>query len=203
MRKTRRLLALHYSLTLIYYYVVMFDEKQKKKQRTFAAIALFLGSACCDVEVRITKGNIKGRTLRSRDGRRYHSFTGIPFAKQPIGDLRFEVGRPKRSNVFGPSQQHVYHDVSGSGAGRPVQRHVRRHRRSGRVRPRVRSRRPGGLSVRERVHAEHRRRPSGNVLDSRRSVSRGPQRSRNVRSRLFHGQKRGFSRGEFQTRCVG
>lgn len=41
--------------------------------------------------VKISNGAIRGQTLQSRDGRDYYSFTGIPYAKPPIGPLRFKV----------------------------------------------------------------------------------------------------------------
>lgn len=47
--------------------------------------------ACCELEVRIADGILKGQALQSRDGRIYYSYTGIPYAKPPIGELRFKV----------------------------------------------------------------------------------------------------------------
>lgn len=52
---------------------------------------LFLSAVYCDPVVKITKGVIRGQTLKSRDGRDYQSFTGIPYAKPPVDDLRFKV----------------------------------------------------------------------------------------------------------------
>lgn len=47
---------------------------------------------CGHAELKITKyGAIKGTHLKSRDGRPYYSYTGIPYAKPPIGELRFKV----------------------------------------------------------------------------------------------------------------
>lgn len=45
----------------------------------------------CELELKISKGTIKGQILKSRDGRPYYSYTGIPYAKPPIGKLRFKV----------------------------------------------------------------------------------------------------------------
>jgi len=56
-----------------------------------AVIVLFLSSVFCEVEVKITKGILKGQILKSRNERPYYSFTGIPYAKPPIRKLRFEV----------------------------------------------------------------------------------------------------------------
>lgn len=57
----------------------------------FFAVSLLFDSAFCEIEVQITKGTLKGQVLKSRNGRSYYSFTGIPYAKPPIGELRFEV----------------------------------------------------------------------------------------------------------------
>lgn len=36
-------------------------------------------------------GEVIGLMEKSRGGREYYSFRGIPFAKPPVGDLRFKV----------------------------------------------------------------------------------------------------------------
>lgn len=63
------------ALALIFYYVA--DRKFSKKPRT----KIF----------RITPGKIQGVISISREGREYHEFVAIPYAKPPIGKLRFEV----------------------------------------------------------------------------------------------------------------
>lgn len=50
-----------------------------------------LDMICCKVELKTSKGVIKGNILNSRDGRPYYSYTGIPYAKPPVGELRFKV----------------------------------------------------------------------------------------------------------------
>lgn len=52
---------------------------------------LFLSAVNCDPVVHVTKGALRGQILKSRDGRDFYSFTGIPYAKPPINDLRFKV----------------------------------------------------------------------------------------------------------------
>lgn len=56
-------------------------------------VHIFVLVGCKPEILRETKyGKIKGLILKSRDGRSYHSYTGIPYAKPPIGRLRFKVG---------------------------------------------------------------------------------------------------------------
>lgn len=50
-----------------------------------------ISSAECVVFLNTKLGPIKGIQMTSRDGRRFNAFLGIPFAKPPVGDLRFKV----------------------------------------------------------------------------------------------------------------
>ena len=34
-------------------------------------------------------GKLKGKEDVARDGTRYYSFTGVPYAQPPVGDLRY------------------------------------------------------------------------------------------------------------------
>lgn len=55
-------------------------------------IHLDLGHCSDPTELKTTKyGTVRGMRLKSRDGRPYYSYTGIPYARPPIGELRFEV----------------------------------------------------------------------------------------------------------------
>lgn len=59
---------------------------------TFIAVTLYLDFVrCIPQELEITKGVIKGQVLKSRNGRCYNSYTGIPYAKPPLNELRFKV----------------------------------------------------------------------------------------------------------------
>jgi len=59
---------------------------------TFIAVMVFLDLVYCISEkLEINKGVIKGQILKSRNGQSYYSYTGIPYAKPPIGELRFKV----------------------------------------------------------------------------------------------------------------
>lgn len=48
--------------------------------------------------VEICNGLIRGQTLQSRNGRDYYSFTGIPYAKPPVGQFRFKVSNINKQN---------------------------------------------------------------------------------------------------------
>lgn len=39
----------------------------------------------------LSQGKIKGSILKSRNGREFKAFQGIPYAKSPVGDLRLKV----------------------------------------------------------------------------------------------------------------
>jgi len=41
----------------------------------------------------VAQGGLKGRTVTTAAGITYYSFQGIPYAKPPVGPLRFQVRR--------------------------------------------------------------------------------------------------------------
>lgn len=43
--------------------------------------------------INLLQGQLFGSTLKSRDGRDFMAFQGIPYAEPPIGDLRFKVNK--------------------------------------------------------------------------------------------------------------
>lgn len=43
------------------------------------------------VKVRISDGILEGEKVNNQYGGTYYSFKGIPYAKPPLGDLRFQV----------------------------------------------------------------------------------------------------------------
>lgn len=43
------------------------------------------------VVVNIEQGRLKGRTRTDYAGKTFYSFQGIPYAKPPLGELRFKV----------------------------------------------------------------------------------------------------------------
>lgn len=44
-----------------------------------------------EVTVTVEQGKLKGKTGTDFSGNLYYSFQGIPFAKPPLGKLRFKV----------------------------------------------------------------------------------------------------------------
>lgn len=39
----------------------------------------------------IPLGRLEGHWMRSRNGRTFYAFSGVPYAKPPVGDLTFKV----------------------------------------------------------------------------------------------------------------
>lgn len=58
-----------------------------------SVILLFVGWTICDI-VTTSDGKIEGTTMESRRSVTFHAFLKIPFAKPPIGDLRFKDPLP-------------------------------------------------------------------------------------------------------------
>ncbi|XP_050428135.1 esterase E4-like [Adelges cooleyi] len=52
---------------------------------------LFFSIASCNPIIQTENGLLKGQEQKSRGGRSYYSFTGIPYAKPPIRELRLQV----------------------------------------------------------------------------------------------------------------
>ncbi|XP_050531758.1 esterase E4-like isoform X3 [Daktulosphaira vitifoliae] len=59
-----------------------------------------------ELEIKIKNGVLRGKFYQSRHGREYLSFTGIPYAKPPIGELRFKAPQPCEpwTNIFDATQ---------------------------------------------------------------------------------------------------
>lgn len=51
----------------------------------------YLDTVLCEPIVKLPQGNVIGQVKQSYYGRNFSSFEGIPYAKPPIGELRFEV----------------------------------------------------------------------------------------------------------------
>lgn len=56
-----------------------------------AAFMLISGLIRGEHILNLKQGKIKGSYLKSREGRVFEAFQGIPYAKPPVGDLRFKV----------------------------------------------------------------------------------------------------------------
>lgn len=58
----------------------------------FGILMLFVGLVYgTDDVLNLSQGKIKGSIEKSRNGREFRAFQGIPYAKSPIGDLRLQV----------------------------------------------------------------------------------------------------------------
>lgn len=58
------------------------------------AVLLLLIGDCCGGDapvVELVNGKVKGEEKESRDDRDFYAYRGIPFAKPPVGELRFEA----------------------------------------------------------------------------------------------------------------
>lgn len=65
---------------------------------SFAFLYLLVLENCSAITVKTKSGEIEGKDSKSLfDKRPFHSFRGIPYAKPPIGDLRFKVSETKIS----------------------------------------------------------------------------------------------------------
>ena len=56
-------------------------------------LVVAVGTGAQTVDVDIDLGTIRGQEITLDDGKVVVSFKGVPFAKPPIGDLRFAVRR--------------------------------------------------------------------------------------------------------------
>lgn len=67
--------------------------------------------ADCDAPlVETSEGYVRGTTSFSRNGRVFNIYRGIPYAKPPVGDLRFQVIISMNLNFqFRKSLQHIFH----------------------------------------------------------------------------------------------
>ncbi|CAH2101651.1 unnamed protein product [Euphydryas editha] len=48
-------------------------------------------------QVQVSEGTLKGKLSSTYNGRKYYSFEGIPYAKPPVGDLRFKAPQEPES----------------------------------------------------------------------------------------------------------
>nr|CAD7464458.1 unnamed protein product [Timema tahoe] len=46
------------------------------------------------VEVEVIEGTLRGRVVTTHPDKTYYSFQGVPYAKPPVGELRFKVRAP-------------------------------------------------------------------------------------------------------------
>lgn len=44
-----------------------------------------------ELTLKIEQGQIRGKVLQDSEGKKFYGFQGIPYAKPPVGELRFKV----------------------------------------------------------------------------------------------------------------
>ena len=59
----------------------------------------YFSNASGNLQVNITEGTLEGDELKTRLGKSYIAFKGIPYAQPPVGDLRFKVGFKKQNII--------------------------------------------------------------------------------------------------------
>lgn len=85
-----RLLALIIPMFFILIINLNLGGRQTAKQETTTQS----GGECGDLQLCVTipsLGQIRGSVMHSGTGRKIAAFRGIPYAKPPVGDLRFKV----------------------------------------------------------------------------------------------------------------
>jgi hypothetical protein len=55
---------------------------------------------CSMAVVFVAQGWLRGKAVTTESGVTYYSFQGIPYAKPPVGALRFQVRRPHFSHMY-------------------------------------------------------------------------------------------------------
>lgn len=64
--------------------------------RLFLSFALFCFAACTEDDAPIVEtkeGLLRGKFMSTNNGRKLYAFTSIPYARPPLGELRFQVSR--------------------------------------------------------------------------------------------------------------
>jgi hypothetical protein len=76
-----------------------------------AALSVGVGSYGDAPQVTVKQGELQGHYLTSRKGRRFAGFQGVPYAKPPLGEMRFRVSRTQTlrlsATVLTPCYQSV------------------------------------------------------------------------------------------------
>jgi len=57
----------------------------------YALLLTVVAAVLADDVVVLKQGRLKGHRLTARKGREVFAFQGIPYAKPPVGNLRFQV----------------------------------------------------------------------------------------------------------------
>lgn len=51
----------------------------------------YININACEPLVNVEQGALRGKEVVLANGKVYHRFSGVPYAKPPVGDLRFKV----------------------------------------------------------------------------------------------------------------
>ncbi|CAG2061334.1 unnamed protein product [Timema podura] len=65
------------------------------------------------VRVRISQGELQGKKVPSKAGGEFYSFLGIPYAKPPVGPLRFKVCKTATTH-FNTGGSSTHYDIHSS-----------------------------------------------------------------------------------------
>lgn len=76
---------------------------------TFGVFSLLFGLVYgTDDILQLSQGKIRGSILNSRNGREFTAFQGIPYAKPPVRDLRFEASHTYLLRIWYTIQIEIY-----------------------------------------------------------------------------------------------
>jgi len=80
------------NIPTFYFLLVIIKKIFQINMEIFVIYILLFGSVFgADEVLELNQGKLTGSSMRTRNGREFKAFQGIPYAKSPTGDLRFKV----------------------------------------------------------------------------------------------------------------